>query len=241
MKDWFSHWFGKEYLELYPHRNDAEARAAVEMIRATVGTMPEPPRILDLACGAGRHTRVLRQWAWTVGLDLSATLLNVAHADDGAASYVRGDMRVLPFADGAFGMVVNLFTSFGYFDTDAQHADVIHEVGRVTRRGGTFVIDFLNAVQVRQTLIPFDERRAGDGRTVRQRREISADGRYVVKHIDANDCAETYTERVRLFSPEELRGMLETSGFAVRRQDGNYDGSAWTEQSPRVILFAERL
>jgi ubiquinone/menaquinone biosynthesis C-methylase UbiE len=240
MKDWFSRWFGKEYLELYPHRNEAEAQTAVEMIRKTVGAVPSPPRILDLACGTGRHTRALRKWAWAVGLDLSAALLQEAHTDDPSAPYVRGDMRMLPFADESFGVVVNLFTSFGYFDTDEQHAGVMREVARVTSRGGTFVLDFFNAAQVRRTLVPFDERNV-NGRNVRQYREISADGRFVVKHIDADECPERYTERVRLFSPEELRRMLEESRFAVRRQDGNYDGSSWTEDSPRVIMFAERL
>jgi SAM-dependent methyltransferase len=240
MKDWFTHWFGKEYLELYPHRNAAEARKAIEMIRATVGRDPLPARILDLACGAGRHSRVLREWGWTVGLDLSMAMLEVAHTEDHSGPYVRADMRVLPFADDSFGVVVNLFTSFGYFDSDEQHATVIAEVARVVHPSGVFVMDFLNAESVRRTLVPLDAR-VVDGKQVTQRRTISADGRYVEKTIVADDCDRTYTERVRLFSPEELRAMLEQNGFVIRRQDGNYDGSAWSADSPRVILFAERL
>jgi len=239
MKDWFTNWFGKEYLDLYPHRNAVEARKSVEMIRATIGRDPSPSRILDLACGAGRHSRVLREWAWTVGLDLSMTMLEVARQEDATGPYVRADMRVLPFATASFGLVVNLFTSFGYFDSDAQHATVIAEVARVTHPGGTFVMDFLNADAVRRTLVPVD-RHIVDGKEVTQRRTISDDGRYVEKIIAADDCDRTYKERVRLFSPEELRTMLEQNGFVIRRQDGNYDGSAWTADSPRVILFAER-
>ena len=238
MSDWFETWFGKEYLELYPHRNDEEARAAVQLVRDTL-TRRDIGRALDLACGSGRHSRFLREWTWTVGLDLSMTLLNVATTTSPGAPYVRGDMRSLPFVDSAFGLVVNFFTSFGYFDTDAQHLRVIAEVARVTRPGGVFVLDYFNAEEVRRTLVPFSERIV-DGRAIHQRRSISPDGRYVEKSIDAEACDRTYKERVRLFSPDELRTMLEESGFTLTHEYGSYDGSPWTNASPRLILFAER-
>lgn len=242
MSDWFTRWFGKEYLELYPHRDETEARDAVQLIRETVtglGRGGDVGRALDLACGSGRHARILREWTWTVGYDLSAVLLDVAKHESPDASYVRGDMRALPFVDHSFGLVVNLFTSFGYFDTDAQHLRVLAEVARVTRRGGTFVLDYLNAEEVRRTLVPEDERMVG-GRLVHQKRRVSRDGRYVEKTIDADGCDTTYVERVRLFTPDDLRMMLEESGFAVVREYGDYDGGAWTETSSRLILFAER-
>jgi SAM-dependent methyltransferase len=238
MSDWFKQWFGKEYLELYPHRDEHEAHAAVQLVRDTIQG-PEIGLALDLACGSGRHSRALREWVWTVGLDLSMALLGVATTESPTAPYVRGDMRALPFADHAFGLVVNFFTSFGYFDTDAQHLRVLAEVARVTRPGGTFVLDYFNADEVVRTLVPFTER-VVDGRTVRQRRRISADGRYVEKSIDADKCDKTYQERVRLFTPDELRMMLEESGFTLVHEFGTYDGNPWTNTSPRIILFAER-
>lgn len=238
MSDWFKKWFGKEYLQLYPHRNEEEAHAAVQLVRDNVEGK-EIGRALDLACGSGRHSRALREWVWTAGFDLSMPLLNVAKAATPDAPYVRGDMRTLPFADGAFGLVVNFFTSFGYFDTDAQHFRVLSEVARITRPGGTFVLDYFNAEEVRRTLVPFSER-VVDGRTVRQRRRISDDGRYVEKSIDADNCTESYQERVRLFTPDELRTMLTESGFTLIHEYGTYGGSAWTLASPRLILFAER-
>jgi SAM-dependent methyltransferase len=238
MSDWFTKWFGKEYLELYPHRDEGEARSVVRLIRDTISASDIGPA-LDLACGTGRHSRALREWVWTTGLDLSMTLLGIAAKESPNAPYVRGDMRSLPFADHAFGLVVNLFTSFGYFNTDAQHLRVLAEVGRVTRPGGTFVLDYLNADEVRRTLVPYDER-VIDGRTVRQRRRISQDGRYVEKTIDADGCDRSYEERVRLFTPDELRMMVEESGFTLTLEYGDYQGSPWTDASPRLILFAER-
>ncbi|HXC25186.1 MAG TPA: class I SAM-dependent methyltransferase [Gemmatimonadaceae bacterium] len=238
MSDWFKQWFGKEYLELYPHRDEHEAQAAVQLVRNTIhGTNIGPA--LDLACGTGRHSRALREWLWTAGLDLSMALLGVAATESPGAPYVRGDMRSLPFVDHAFGLVVNFFTSFGYFDTDAQHLRVLAEVARVTRPGGTFVLDYFNADEVRRTLVPFTER-VVDGRTIRQRRHITPDGRYVEKIITADGCDQTYQERVRLFTPDELRMMLEESGFAIAHEYGTYNGDTWNNTSPRIILFAER-
>jgi SAM-dependent methyltransferase len=238
MNDWFTLWFGREYLELYPHRDEAEARDVVALVRRTIGSS-HPGRILDLACGSGRHARVLREWGWTVGFDLSSTLLGLAREESPDAPYVRGDMRRLPFADGVFGVVVNLFTSFGYFDADADHLAVLREVARVTRRHGTFVLDFLNEAQVRATLVPAD-RRVVDHKTVRQRRWITSDGRYVLKSISADHGGHTYVERVRLYTPAELHTLITAAGFTVTHEFGDYEGGVRTDDSPRAIFFAER-
>lgn len=239
MTDWFEEWFGEEYLSLYPHRDDEEALQVSRLIAETVEVGPEA-RALDLGCGAGRHTRALMAHWWTVGLDLSPALLHVARSEVNDAPFTRADMRSLPFHDGAFDVVVNLFTSFGYFRDDAHHAQVIREVARVTRRGGWFVIDFLNAPYVRKSLIPYDQRQVGS-RIVEQEREISPDGRYVRKTITLSDEGRTFIERVRLFEPEELQSMLEDSGFEVAAVFGGYDGAPLCADSPRAVLAGRRI
>ena len=100
--DWFEDWFGEEYLALYEHRDHHEAREVVALIVERMGEQVDAP-VLDLACGAGRHQRTLcdRGW-WTVGLDLSPSLLRAARAEDRTAPLVRADMRELPFADASF-------------------------------------------------------------------------------------------------------------------------------------------
>lgn len=238
MKDWFEDWFGEDYLALYPHRDEREAQHAVEMIEQQLEGK-HVNRVLDLACGAGRHTRPLADRWWTVGLDLSAVLLKVAHSAEPEGNYVRGDMRVLPFADRCFDLCVNLFTSFGYFDSDAQHLRVLAEVARVVDIGGMFVLDFLNSESVGANLIASDQRTVGD-QVVEQRRIITADGRYVQKTISLSGSEKKFIERVRLFSVEELEMMLEESGFRVAAKKGDYAGGAISETSPRAILFAVR-
>lgn len=237
--DWFEDWFGEEYLALYEHRDHHEAREVVRLIAERLGDEPDAPA-LDLACGAGRHQRMLceRGW-WTVGLDLSPSLLRAARAEDRTGPLVRADMRRLPFADASFSVVVNLFTSFGYFRDDAQHFRVLSEVARVTRRGGWFVLDYLHAAQVKATLVPRDEQSVGST-MVEQAREISPDGRFVRKTITIGELGRTFEERVRLFEPRELVAMATAAGFDVDAVLGDYAGGPHDASSPRTILFARR-
>lgn len=238
MSDWFESWFGEEYVALYPHRDAAEAEHAIDLIEKHVPGSRDL-RALDLACGGGRHVRALSSRWQTTGLDLSAVMLRLAGREAPDAELVRGDMRVLPFRRGAFDLVVNLFTSFGYFEDDKSHERVIQEVARVTAAGGSFVLDFLNTEHLRDTLVPYDERDIG-GRIVEQRREISDDGRFVIKRICIRGDGREFTERVRLFEKAQLTGMMEPAGFDVSAVYGTYDADPFTDESPRVILFGTR-
>lgn len=234
--DWFEHWFGDEYLRLYPHRDETDAAEAIDLVAAHMEGRPVNA-VLDLACGAGRHARLLCDRWWTVGLDLSPALLRVARRESPDAPYVRADMRELPFASESFDLAVNLFTSFGYFDDDREHAQVLKCVGRVTKRGGTFVLDFLNPGEVRRNLVARDERVVG-GATVEQFRRISSDRKYVEKTIRVR--GKEYLERVRLLSAMELEEMLVGAGFDLVARAGDYTGASWSEDSPRTILFSRR-
>ena len=116
---------------------------------------------------------------------------------------------------------------------------MVKEVARVTSRGGTFVLDFLNTAHLRDTLVPYDERAIGD-RIVEQRRSISDDGRFVIKHICIRGTNKEYVERVRLFEAGDLTYMLTDAGFSITSSFGNYDATVLTQDSPRVILFGTR-
>ncbi len=235
---WYRRWFGEDYLDVYPHRDEAEAARAVELFLSETELGPDD-RVLDLACGAGRHLNLLREAGpAAAGLDLSLPLLRRARERDPRASVVQGDMRTLPFADAAFKAVVQFFTSFGYFDSRAEDRRVLAEVRRVLRPGGSFLLDFLDAERVRDELVPEDERQRG-GRTVRQRRWIE-DGT-VMKRIEIErdgESSEVYHERVRLYEPEELAAMLSGAGLAPRCRFGDYDGSGFRRgESPRLLIL----
>jgi len=222
---------------MYPHRDKQDAAEAVALIARKVPL--QKIRVLDLACGPGRHAELLRKGeAEVVGLDLSMPLLRRARENFSPPMVLaRGDMRSLPFAASSFELVVNLFTSFGYFDTDEEHQLVVGEVARILTKGGTFVLDFLNASIVRDCLVQHEERNLG-GRQVAIDRRISNDGRFVFKEIHLLEDDNRFVERVRLFSDAELEHLLGEKGFIIEERYGDYTGGSLTSGSPRVLLFS---
>lgn len=236
MTEWFEQWFGEEYLRLYPHRDEEDAEAAVELVDRVVPLRGRD--VLDLACGPGRHaSQARRRGACVVGLDLSLPLLSLARSrTNGEVPLVRADMRHLPFAAATFDVIVNLFTSFGYFADDAQHAAVIAAARTLLRPGGHFVLDYLNDAVVRTTLIPHEARTVGSQHVAIERR-ISPDGRHVLKEMRLVDDGRAFTERVRLFTNAELIALLEDAGLEIRHRYGDYDGSPLKPSAPRCILI----
>jgi SAM-dependent methyltransferase len=233
--EWFEEWFGEKYLELYPHRDEAEAARAVELIIGTV-RFEAGWRVLDVACGAGRHARAFRSaGARCFGLDLSATLLRIAQRVTDAP-LIRADMRYLPVRPRSMDLTVNLFTSFGYFENDAEHASALREMVSTLRPGGWFVLDFLNAAAVRRRLVPKEMLHVG-GVEVRVGRSVSADGRYVCKSIESE--GQQFVERVRLFGIEEITSMLLDAGITLRHRFGDYQAAPLSETSPRTILLGQ--
>jgi SAM-dependent methyltransferase len=235
MAEWFEEWFGEEYLHLYPHRNEADADRVVALLTRCL-PWQRGWRVLDVACGAGRHLAALvRAGARPVGFDLSAALLCRARAA-GNAPLVRADMRALPIRSRAMDLTVNLFTSFGYFAADEEHTDAIGQMLATVRPGGWFVIDFLNAEQVRSALVPMETTQLGEN-SVEIRRAISADGRFVRKTITLAD-GRVFEERVRLLAAPELERMISAHGARVVGQFGDYEGGA-LGAGPRTILTAQ--
>ena len=233
MTEWFEEWFGEEYLQLYPHRDDAEAERAVALIVGATGLAPGW-RVLDVGCGAGRHARAFRAiGARCVGLDLSRTLLRVARGVTDAP-LVRADMRQLPIRAGSMDLTVSLFTSFGYFEHDEEHAAALREMVATLRPGGWLVIDYLNAAEVRRRLVA-REQVAVRGGSAEVARSMSADGRYVCKTI-VTPGGRRYTERVRLFEQSQMTAMLADAGLDVRHRFGDYDAAPLRPDSPRTIL-----
>jgi SAM-dependent methyltransferase len=236
--EWFEEWFGEEYLELYPHRDESEAERAVDLIVAHADARPGA-RALDLACGAGRHVQRLRERGFRAfGLDLSLPLLRRARADD--IPTVRADMRVLPVATGSLDLVTSFFTSFGYFPDSADDQRVLREIRRVLAPGGRFAVDFLNADRVRDELRPHDEVELGLRRFVQTRRLVD-DGCVVEKRIEIYDAGRreprVFHERVRLYTADELASLLEDADIDVHASFGDYGGAPIGPDTPRVILL----
>lgn len=238
---WFRDWFGGEYLALYPHRDRAEARRAVALLRDATG-LGRGTRVLDLGCGAGRHLEEMERIGYrATGLDLSRPLIEAARKSVPVADLVLGDMRRPPFRTGSFDVVTSYFTSFGYFDDEDEDLGVLHEVRRVLRAGGRFLLDFLNADHVVANLRT-EDRRSAPGIDVVQERRLVNGGRIVEKRItfkpvDGTSSRE-FVERVRLYRPRELTAMLRCAGMTPGPTFGGYDRTPFSPASTRYILVA---
>ena len=238
-EDWFEEWFGQEYLQLYPHRDESEAECAVDLVVRAV-KLPAGTPALDLACGAGRHVQHLRDAGLQAfGLDLSPELLRVARAEDGLP-VVRGDMRHLPVGSGRLGLVTSFFTSFGYFPDPADDEHVLAEVRRVLAPGGFFAVDFLNADRVRAGLRPRDEVEVGS-RHVVQTRTLVEGGTVVEKRIEIFDAGRArprvFHERVRLYTAEDLAILMIRNALEPVETFGDYAGGPLAPGAPRAILI----
>jgi SAM-dependent methyltransferase len=245
---WWATWFGEEYLALYPERDDLEARNQAHFVRHLLEPFAKrgPAGVLDLACGTGRHAVSLaRPNVFRVtGLDLSLTLLAQARLrpDPPELSYVRADMRRLPFRSGVFGGVVNFFTSFGYFDDPADDLSSMCEVARILAPGGAFLADFFNAERVVATLASQEDKLVA-GLRVSIRRRYDPVTRRVEKTIEMGAGAErrVFRERVRAYREKELLGLLKDAGFSTGPVYGDFDGQPFdVKRSPRLILLAAR-
>ena len=235
---WYKEWFGEDYLDLYAHRNRDEAVRHVDFVQRTLAGA-QPGAVLDLACGAGRHTEELRRRGFrALGVDLSLTLLAVG----GSLPRVGGDMRHLPFSDGAFDWVLNFFTAFGYFEEERENFRVLEEVARVLTPGGRFLIDFLNSARVVSRLRPREvvER---DGRRVEIERWYDGAAKRINKRMriqDGTGPARTFLESVRAYTAEEMECGMRWAGLDVDGLFGGFDGEAHDDDSERLILIGHK-
>lgn len=243
MSEWYEKSFGEDYLIVYKHRDFGGARREVEQMIGWLN-LPAGAEVLDLCCGMGRHSLALAEAGFKLtGVDLSEPLLREARAQAGSeqVTWIRSDMRQLPL-DGGFDAVVNLFTSFGYFEDDGEQVKVLREIRRMLKPGGKFIIDFLNPAYVIRHLVPHSSREDGDN-LIDEKRRIE-DG-YVKKDIvltsKADGTPRMYNERVKLYPLEKFREMIAEAGLQLDSVHGSYDEGVYdAETSKRMILRGVR-
>ena len=240
MGEWFKDWFDGDYAAIYGHRDQQEAENAVAMALRQAPALARGP-VLDLGCGAGRHLAVLRRSnKLALGLDLSPTLLALAPAEL-RPWLLRGDMRQLPLRNGSLSGITLWFTPFGYF-SDEQNRALLLRLRELLRPGGVLLLDYMNARQVREHLVPRDETTRAGLHVLSTR---SMEGDRLVKHMTLTrletGAQRQVKESVRLYEPEELRAMARACGLELKAQAGDYQGAAFApDRSTRWIGFLEK-
>ncbi|MCR9172236.1 MAG: class I SAM-dependent methyltransferase [bacterium] len=240
-KAWFASWFDTDYYHLlYKDRDLSEAKSFVGNLCNDL-QLPKGSKVLDLACGKGRHSRTLHSLGYQVtGADLSENSISAAQecAEEGL-QFIVHDMRdVIPNL--TFDAVFNIFTSFGYFDDSAENEKVIRSVHTMLEEQGLFVIDFMNAEKVIRTLEPPKKITKGG---IDFHIAKNYNGKHILKEIRFEDKGQSfhYTERVQALKMDDFRKLLTENGFEILRTFGDFDLHPFdVAVSDRLILIAKK-
>jgi SAM-dependent methyltransferase len=244
MAEWFKDWFNTpEYLDVYKHRNQQDAEELINLILENVN-LPERADVLDMACGTGRHSILFASKGYEVtAFDYSELLLREAKRNAAKEKLIinfkKSDIRDFSF-DKKFDLIVNLFTSFGYFEEDSDNFNIFNSAYIHLKKNGHFVLDFFNSGFVRRNLVTRTENSIPGGSIIQER---FIDNGRIKKRISVikNKHTDLYYEDVRLYSFEELRAKFIETGFIIRKVFGDFKGNPFdSETSPRVIIIASK-
>jgi len=238
--EWYKKWFTHDYLALYSHRNLAEADKFLQFLIDN-GWLNLQGKILDVACGAGRHiASLLSRRADIYGIDLSYELVKIAVKKIPPFRGCRiglADMRHLPFKSETFSSALNLFTSFGYFENEAN-ISTIAEIHRILEPQGHFILDLFNKRREIADLKPITFRRIGS-MLVEERRLYNNLTCRIEKTIilHKGEQIEEFFESVKCYELEELTDILIDAGFVIKSIYGDYSGKEFSGKSARMIII----
>ncbi len=237
---WFEEWFNTHYYHmLYKHRDDHEARVFIDALFDELAPVPQW-HVLDLACGRGRHARYVHHKGVKVtGLDLAESNISYAsrYLEEGLQFQVA-DMRK-PYGQNEYDLILNLFTSFGYFDNWEDNLSALQQAKRALKPGGLLVIDFLNVDLVREKLIPSEELRIEDYQFQINR---SMNEQRILKTIDLkepNGKEHHFKEEVWALSLDDFQTLFKACDIELISTWGSYNLAKFeARKSERLILLA---
>lgn len=239
--EWFESWFdSKFYHLLYNNRDEQEAENFISKLVHHLDLEPQSS-ILDLGCGKGRHANQLNKNEYQVhGIDLSKESIDYANKKYSNASlqFFQGDMRE-NFGSSEYNCVMNLFTSFGYFEEFTENEKAINNVVNALKPKGIFVQDFLNAQWVKDTLIESERQKRGDI-TFHISRKIEKG--YVKKSIDfiVKGKVHSFQEKVRLLNLADFKAIYKSQGLEIIETFGSYELDEFdVHKSNRLILISQ--
>ena len=234
---WYSSWFDTPYYHiLYKERNYREAQIFMDNLTHYLN-LPEKAKVLDLACGKGRHSIYLNQLGFTVlGADLSENSITEATKNTNETLHFKvHDMRE-PFEE-KFDAIFNLFTSFGYFENDEDNLTTLKAIKESLTEYGFAVIDFMNVAQVLETLVP-EETKTVEGIDFQIKRYLK-DG-HIYKEIDFEDKGQKFhfTEKVKALTLKDFEELMEEAGIYLLDIFGDYKLKKFHKtDSERLIMI----
>lgn len=236
---WFSEWFNTPWYHiLYSNRSESEAEDFIGNLTRKLDFSPQM-KVCDLCCGKGRHSRTLHKLGMDVtGLDLSEA--SIEFANQTSSEHLRffvHDMRdVFPEK---FDAVLNLFTSFGYFEDPADNLKVLQSVKQMLTPDGWFVLDFLNTDKIVREMQPTAEIQRGE---MVFNIEKKVENGFIRKDIrfEADGKSNHFTEFVKIIGFQEFMNLFSEAGFEIKHTFGDYSLNEYsTSDSLRLIICAK--
>lgn len=240
MKEWFESWFDTHYYHvLYKNRDHSEAEVFIKNLFNELAIQPGV-KVLDLACGKGRHSIFVNSLGFdTTGVDLSTKSIAEAKINESETlRFFEHDMRN-PLPNSEFGLVLNLFTSFGYFEFNDDNLAVFNSIHSYLSSNGLLVIDFMNSVKEIKSLVP-NAVKEEEGIVFQISKNF--ENGYILKQINFKDGEKDYTfnEKVQALTLENFLEFFEKTNFDVKSVYGNYHLEPYSEDAERLILIAQK-
>jgi SAM-dependent methyltransferase len=240
MKSWFDTWFNTPYYHLlYKNRNTDEAEFFLKNLLNHLKASKDD-KFLDIACGKGRHAIFINKMGFDIeGIDLSNE--SIEHANEFANDKLKfkvHDMRSFYKKD-EFDIILNLFTSFGYFDNSEDNLKAIQAMSDNLKKGGKLILDFMNAKKVISNLV------SNELKTVEHidfTIERSYKNGYIFKDIFFTDKEDyQFQEKVQALTLSDFIDLFEKSGLKIINLWGDYSLNDFNAiHSPRLIILAEK-
>jgi SAM-dependent methyltransferase len=246
MSEWY---LGDEFWQelssyLFPPERFAQAEEEVEQIIAL--TKPRGDHVLDLACGPGRHSVALAKYGYRVtGVDQSAFLLEKAKDEARLAgvdiTWILDDMRHFREQD-AFDLVINMYTSFGYFERADDDRQVLQNIFESLRVGGKVLLEMMGKERLAAIFLPSNVEVIDEDCLLVQRREIINDWTRTRQEwiLIRNGKARSFALEHTIYSGRELRDRLLASGFAEVLLYGSLDGTPYDRDAQRLVAVARK-
>jgi SAM-dependent methyltransferase len=240
-KKWFQNWFNSPYYHiLYHQRNDEEAEFFIDNLCAFL--KPDlNSRLLDIACGRGRHSVYLNKKGYDVtGIDLSFASINYAKQfENEKLHFYVHDMRYL-FYINYFDIAFNLFTSFGYFETEKDHVNSLKTFRKSLKKDGLLVLDYFNSQKIIKNLNQHEVKQV-EGIDFHINKKV-VDSKIVKSIVFEHKNKEyAFKEEVKAFTFNDFERMFVSSGFKILHYFGSHSLERFDElKSDRLIFICKK-
>ncbi len=238
--NWFATWFDTEYYhKLYNNRDHGEAQQFIENVLHYL-QLPKGSRLLDIACGKGRHAKAISEKGYyVIGTDLSPN--SIAEANQMRTEHLEffvQDMRET-FRVNEFDAVFNFFTSFGYFHTEDDNKKAAAAMTKNVKPGGVLLIDFVNKAHALKNIEDKSVETQIRGELHFEIERLFEEGRYV-KHITVctDEKCMRFEESLQSLTQDDFLDYFSPLGMDLIKTFGDYELNSYDEEnSPRLILL----